>query len=346
MDIKGLQPISFSSFEKYREFLSNPSTLYYPGKILNGEYNFQGPNETVLTLSNLPNEILSPNRIFNWLCQYGNITSIKVGKEQTLVKFCDGFNAYVAHQFANNTFAFGKNINIYWTKYLSLEGIEFNSLNRFKSQERLKNYGASLFRQTQQIYIRNVPINCDEATLYNIFKQFTPYTPINIRLEPDGLNTKLKHGLINFVDIISSTESLIILNNFQFDNHILELIERLNQGLGNFCNNIMDSTTMVQPLTTATASSTTATATATTTTANTTNSSGIINKNFGESLRLSMEEIQLIVLETQKYAIKYHSLLSQQLQQCDDLINIHRGKLVEVQDFLKKMKKRIELVSH
>ncbi|KAN0015262.1 hypothetical protein ACTFIU_001588 [Dictyostelium citrinum] len=218
-----LQPIQFGSFDKYRDFLKNPSSTYYPGKTINNEYNFQGPNETVLTISDLPNELLPPNRIFNWLCQYGNITSIKVGNVQTHIKFCDGFNAYVAHRFGNNTFAFGKKINIYWTKYIHLEGIEFNSLNRFKTQERLNNYGTNLYRQTQQIYIRNVPMNCDEATIYNIFKQFTPYTPINIHLEPDRYNAALKHGLINFSDITSSTESLIILNNFQLDNHILEL---------------------------------------------------------------------------------------------------------------------------
>ncbi|KAN0047976.1 hypothetical protein ACTA71_002365 [Dictyostelium dimigraforme] len=228
MNIQQLQPIPFSLFEKYRDFLKNPSIYQGNTKSLQGkgissnEYNFHGPNETVLIISDLPNELLSPNRIFNWLCQYGDISSIKVGND-TLIKFCDGFNAYVAHQFGNNTFAFGKKINIYWTKYIHLDGIEFKSLNRFQNMERKNNYGVNLFKQTPQIYIRNVPFNCDETTLFNIFKQFTPHIPVKIYLEPDRSNPNLKHGLINFKDTISSTEFLIVLNNFQLDNHILEL---------------------------------------------------------------------------------------------------------------------------
>ncbi|EGC34029.1 hypothetical protein DICPUDRAFT_153832 [Dictyostelium purpureum] len=94
------------------------------------------------------------------------------------------------------------------------------------------------------------------------------------------------------------------LSSIEIQKQSFYLIEKLNSSLINFCNNIIEGSNN--------------------------------NSEKFESLRLSMEEIQLTILETLKYGERYSEILNTQLIQCDGLINVHRGKESEIEHLLSK----------
>jgi len=209
----------------------NQYGLAVPVGFLNTQFN------SVLLISNLNEEKVNCNILFNLLSNYGNVIRIKIlhnKPDHSLVQMGDYFQASTAMHYLKGLVLFDKQMDINFSKHSYITSTtndpedptcaDFSNspLNRFKK------FSASS-EKAQQIYkhmsgpgpLLHVSNLSPATTQQSLTELFGPYGPI-IGLKLFEFNNK-KQALVHCANVQGATEALVVLHNTIVDGRGLKV---------------------------------------------------------------------------------------------------------------------------
>ncbi|XP_052155203.1 polypyrimidine tract-binding protein homolog 3 isoform X1 [Oryza glaberrima] len=171
-----------------------------------------GTNERcTLIVSNLNNDKINEDKLFNLFSLYGNIVRIKILRnkpDHALVEMADGFQAELAVHYLKGAVLFAKKLEVNYSKYPNITSAPdahdytTSSLNRFNSNV-IKNY-RHCCAPTKMIHISALPQEITEDAILN-----------HVSEHGSVVNTKLfevngkRQALIQFESEEEATEALV-----------------------------------------------------------------------------------------------------------------------------------------
>ncbi|PWZ16901.1 Polypyrimidine tract-binding 3 [Zea mays] len=171
-----------------------------------------GTNERcTLIVSNLNNDKIDEDKLFNLFSLYGNIVRIKVLRnkpDHALVEMADGLQAELAVHYLKGAILFGKKLEVNYSKYPNItpapDAHDYlnSSLNRFNSNM-VKNY-RHCCSPTKMIHISALPQEISEEAILNHLSEHG--TVVNTKLfEVNGK----RQALVLFETEEAATEALV-----------------------------------------------------------------------------------------------------------------------------------------
>jgi len=227
------------------------------------------PTKAVLLVHGLDPKKMTPDRVFNLFCIYGNVAKVKHLPEDkgTLVQMCDNKGADQSLTKLHKLSMFGNQLSIYYSRLKFIadtprdEGnsptsdfhkttdFTCSALNRFSRNPNSK--PSVLNGPTDTLYFVNAPEDFDETAMIRLFvKLGVDYLPTNIKFclpKPKNTSTPVKTegrdwesknntkngstkaGFMKFESVSAAAEALVCVNNEKVDGYPLKLSFTVHQ---------------------------------------------------------------------------------------------------------------------
>eukprot|EP01112_Ceratiomyxa_fruticulosa_P016634 TRINITY_DN5060_c0_g1_i1.p1 TRINITY_DN5060_c0_g1~~TRINITY_DN5060_c0_g1_i1.p1 ORF type:complete len:499 (-),score=116.93 TRINITY_DN5060_c0_g1_i1:490-1986(-) len=216
---------------------------------LGSVYGSDMASRSVLIVYGLDETQMTPDRLFNLFCLYGNVSKIKFlsnKKGTALVQMGDNMQADFALQHLNNAQLFGHQLQVHYSKHpyiaesrgpadgessetQATKDFSTTPLNRFTRAH--PNAFKHIYKPTSTLYFSNLSKEYTEQQLITLFTTMGAPQPIGVKFfsltpnpeqQAQGKEER-RIGLIEFNDPMSTAEALAIVNNIKLNGAILRL---------------------------------------------------------------------------------------------------------------------------
>ncbi|KAH9400797.1 hypothetical protein TYRP_002374, partial [Tyrophagus putrescentiae] len=199
-----------------------------------------GPQQgAVLMVYGLNHTVMNCEKLFNLLCQYGNVVRVKFLKSKegcAMVQMGDSASVERAIASLNKVSFFGHEMQLGFSKQAFLNDVKQpfdlpdgscsfkdymgNRNNRFTNPESaLKN---RISHPADVLHFFNAPYGIQEQDIINIFDEYCPNNkPVSVKFfqsKSKNFAERSSSGLIQFESISSATEALVICNHVSIPN--------------------------------------------------------------------------------------------------------------------------------
>ncbi|EFA79405.1 RNA-binding region RNP-1 domain-containing protein [Heterostelium album PN500] len=214
-----------TGFTKQSAYMMNPSAAaaaphpsavgvqpHHPGFM---GYPMEPMTQSVIMVHKLP-ENITADQLFNIFCLYGTVLKIKMlhnTKSGAMVQMADGIQADSAIHCLNLANIFGQKIQVFHSRHPSIADSEKTKdysespLNRFKAG--LGTY-KNIYKPSATLHFLNVPMTFTEKDLTHLFINSGASAPNQVKFFPPQPSSTKLMGLVEFSDLKSATEALII----------------------------------------------------------------------------------------------------------------------------------------